>query len=285
MGTSRLEPVIFETCVRGCLAAGVLTAVMLPAAASAALVHADPFPGGYSVQRSLPVHYAFMTSWDGIEWTEQQKSVARTAIAHLGAQFLFSVPFVEITGGTSAGTGSEDGPPAPKVPAFTLRWAGGDFFRDWPATDPEFFEGTGEQERKKFDFSDHFALTYKGDSESPPRVPWPHAHYPINEIYFNTGEVWGFNPFFVDEFKLDFWTVLMHEVVHMMSVEQHSDNPDDLMYREIEYGQRKWPRAGDRALLRNAGYAMIPLPASGMLLLSVLALGVAAGTLRRRRNA
>jgi hypothetical protein len=239
--------------------------------------------------RTFPVYYEFKTSWDGITWTAPQKRSARRALDYLSGAFPEDVVFVETIGPAAPGAAARTTASAP--PDVTLRWAGGDFFKDWTAANPGFFQGWTEAQKKPYRMQNYFGLAVKPDPSRPVNLPWDTQKYPVNEIYFNTQEAWNYNPFIVDEFALDFWSILLHEMIHMMSVGKHAVHRDEVMYAEIEYGERKWElKQSDLDLLKDAGYQVssyplpisaIPLPAPALLLISALASLAAARALRR----
>lgn len=112
----------------------------------------DPPSPWVSLADQSVITYAFKTSWDGIVWSQEQKSFIYDAINQID-DVLTNQVFVE----------SGD---------FTLRWAGSDFFRDWrDATHPQ--DG--------WNLTGTLAVAYKHNNG-----PWDPIKYPNNEIYFNT---------------------------------------------------------------------------------------------------
>jgi hypothetical protein len=64
---------------------------------------------------------------------------------------------------------------------------------------------------------------------------WPVAKYPLNEIYLNADIRWHYNPFtppeegdpnIPNDGEFDFWSVLLHEVIHMLSVNTHASESE-----------------------------------------------------------
>lgn len=221
---------------------------------------------------SLPIPYSFRTSWDGITWTEEQKTSTRDAISYLETFFIDQPAFFE--------EASPDD--------FTLRWAGSDFFMD---------HGTGTflGFPLDLDLSNSLAFAAKPGIENP---PWDTMQYPLNEIYFNTKYQWHYNPFTPPEEgdpnddtdgEFDFWSVLLHEVIHMLSVNTHASDSDEVMFPDISDGEQRYQlKQSDIDLLKDAGYDVslkasprIPEPTSTLGLLSLGILGVGA-TLKRK---
>jgi len=76
----------------------------------------DPdLPQITSAPLPLPIQFQFQTSWDGINWTSEEKDTIRSAIGYLNTWFVDQPAFVELASPND----------------FTLRWAGPDFFKDW----------------------------------------------------------------------------------------------------------------------------------------------------------
>jgi hypothetical protein len=236
-------------------------------------------PSAPSQPLLLPIPYSFRTSWDGIIWTDEQKVSARGAISYLGTFFIDEPAFFE--------QASPDD--------FTIRWARGDFFRDW---------GTGTflgypidlNLGEKPDGSKTLAFAAKPGIENP---PWPVEKYPLNEIYLNADIRWHYNPFTPPEEgdpnihndgEFDFWSVLLHEVIHMLSVNTHASDPKEVMFAEYSDGEQKYElKQSDIDLLRRAGYKVslearsrrVPEPTSTLSLFSLGILGAGA-TLKRK---
>lgn len=219
--------------------------------------------GGYPpATLPLPVYYEFRTSWDGIAWSEDQKNSARSAISYLGGFFVDQPAFTEQS----------------TPDDFSLRWAGADLFKDW-----------GMYGGNSWDYSTALAFAVKPRPDNS--TPWSQALYPYNEIYFNSTYKWHFNPFTPPaegdpandiDGEFDFWSILLHETIHMLSVQGHAPHSDEVMYESISDGQRKWElKASDKQMLRQAGYN-IPEPSSVLLVVAgVIALTV---TTRMRSN-
>jgi len=232
----------------------VLIAVILAAVAFATPIQIDPplpapGPGDpaspwHSYASQPVITFAFMTSWDGLMWSDVMKTSALAAIGDLDDQAL---PYHTITEGNTD---------------FTMRWAGADFFKDWRpengSTNPGWDLGP------KADGSFILAVAYKHNNG-----PWDHSRYPNNEIYFNSSAPWSFNPFSVDPNSWDFWTVLQHEVIHMLACDDHAGHADEVMYATVDIGIRKYLQESDKEILRKAGY--IPEPGTaGLFVIGVL---------------
>lgn len=219
----------------------------------------DPqFPiGGTSSPLPMPILYQFHTSWDGIAWTEEQKESARGALAYLGGFFAVPSAFAE--------EASPDD--------FSIRWAGADFFKDH-----------GEHGGWDLDFDGALAVAAK--TQIGTDAPWDKNKYPLGEIYFNTKYRWHFNPFTdPDEGKsddptdpssytdgeFDFWSILLHETIHMLCVNKHAEHSNEVMYPTFSDGERRWTiQESDKQLLREAGYPIVPVPdAAGLVLLGL----------------
>ncbi|MDB9414606.1 matrixin family metalloprotease [Microcystis aeruginosa] len=234
----------------------------------------DPgLPSAPSQTLSLPVPYSFRTSWDGITWTNEQKLSTRNAISYLGNFFIDQPAFYE--------EASPDD--------FTLRWAGNDFFQNWP-------QGTFKGLPLELNLSTAIAFSAKPGIENP---PWDTTKYPLNEIYFNNQYRWHYNPFTLPDEgdpndhtdgEFDFWSILLHEIIHMLSVNTHASHSDEVMYESISDGDQKYQlKQSDIDLLKEAGYKVslqarprsIPEPTSTLSLIALCTLG-AASTLKRK---
>lgn len=100
-----------------CLRLFALLALAGAATTSSADIQIDPdfSAGGSTEPLPLPVTYTFMTSWDGIQWTTEQKESTREAMTYLNSLFVSQPAIVEL--------------PEP-AGGQTLRWGGADFFKD-----------------------------------------------------------------------------------------------------------------------------------------------------------
>jgi len=229
-----------------------LLAIVATAASLRADIPIDPdfSPGGTTAPLPLPVTYTFMTSWDGIQWTAEQKDSARLAFDYLESFFVTQPALVELPG-------PDD---------FTMRWAGADFFKD---------QGTWTLNGQPIDMdlSDGPAVATKKGLVPP--AGWDLVKYPMNEIYFNSEVDWHYNPLtdpdegdpaVDDDGEYDFWSVLLHETIHMYCVNYHSTDPNAVMYGYFSDGERRWTMTdADRKLLREAGYPMVPVPPAVLL--------------------
>jgi len=213
---------------------------------------------------SLPVPFVFKTSYDNIQWTEEQKQSARQAIAYLGSFFVDQPAFEE-----------KDDPND-----FSIRWAGNDLFKDW----------SGGGWSKDWDYSNALAMAVKPRPDNS--TPWPQDKYPYNEIYINNTVNWHYDPFsdpaegdpnVEGDGEYDFWSVLLHEVIHMLCVDTHASDPDEVMYAYFSDGERRWElKESDKELLRQAGYKIVPEPAAVLVWLMVGLLIVRFGHRRGR---
>lgn len=239
--------------------AAMMTLFMWLTSAQAAAILIDPTPPAFddppspwvSLADQSIITYTFKTSWDGIIWTDEQKAVAYSAIGRVDS-ILPEQTFEE----------SAD---------FTMRWAGSDFFKDW--RDGDSYSNGG------WDLTGSLAVAYKHNNG-----PWDPAAYPNNEIYFNSEVPWSFDLFSVDSNGYDFWTVMLHEVIHMLASDAHAIHSDEVMYPYVSKGERKGLKESDAEILRTAGYEVprLPEPATmALLLLGFAALGFA----RRERVA
>lgn len=249
----------------------ILTLLALVAAAAPlqADISIDPdfSAGGASAPLPLPVTYTFMTSWDGIQWTAEQKDSARLAFDYLESFFVTQPALVELPG-------PDD---------FTIRWAGPDFFKD---------QGTWTLNGQPINMNLTGALAVATKKGLVPPVGWDLEKYPMNEVYFNEQYKWHYNPLTdpdegdpgVDtDGEFDFWSVLLHEGIHMYCVNYHSTDPTAVMYKSLSDGERRWTLTeADRKLLRDAGYSMVPVPPA--VFLGALGLGLV-GWLKRRHTA
>jgi hypothetical protein len=206
----------------------------------------DPPSPWHSLASQQTITFAFMTSWDGITWSEMIKTTALAAIADLDNQAL---PYHSLAEGNTD---------------FTLRWAGADFFRDW--------RDDGAYTDPGWDLTNPLAVAYKHNNG-----PWDHGKYPNNEIYFNTGYDWSYSLFSVDPAKYDFWTVLQHEIIHMLACDAHAIHPDEIMYPTIDKGIRRYIQESDKDILRDSGYT----PEPGTIAYVVIGLVLLAANRRR----
>jgi len=199
------------------------------------------------------ITYTFKTSWDGIGWTQEKKAVVYDAISYLD-RCLPNQVFEE----------SGD---------FTIRWAGSDFFKDW--------RDSGQYSAAGWDLTGALAVAYKHGNG-----PWDPVKYPNNEIYFNTCPPWSFSLFGVDPNGYDYWTVLLHEIIHMLACDAHAVHPEEVMYPSIGKGQRKSIQQTDLDILMNSGYTTTApppiIPEPGTIILIGGALIGFVGVVRRR---
>mgnify|MGYP005842948647 CR=1 FL=1 len=224
----------------------------------------DPASPWTSLADKSIITYAFKTSHDGILWDTEEKNAAYDAINLLDS-YLPDQSFQE--------TGD-----------FTLRWAGSDFFKDWSDTgkysDPGWnMKGedfTDENGNNWWDPGEKFTDTNKnGIYDGPPlavaykhnNAPWDHDKFPNNEIYFNKNAPYGFSILGVDSDKYDFWTILLHEVIHMLACDDHATHKNEVMYESISMGERKYIQQSDLDILKKAGYKVIPEPSTNTLLI------------------
>jgi hypothetical protein len=186
-------------------------------------------------------------------------------LEYLGSFFVTSPAFVEI----------------PSPDDFTLRWAGADFFRNWGQV-----QRTDNGAMVSLDLTG--AEGFSAKEIFIPPADWA-GKFPMNEIYFNVDRNWHYNPFTPpgpDEW--DFPTALLHEVIHMLSVNGHSDDPDEVMYGGLQVGERRIEiKESDKDLLRGAGYDLriggnVPEPGTVWLLGSGFLYVVVASALRGR---
>jgi len=133
---------------------------------------------------------------------------------------------------------------------FTMRWAGSDFFRNW--------RDTGKYSDPGWNLTGALAVAYKHSNG-----PRDASKYPNNEIYFNTGYSWSFRIDGVDPGGFDFWTVFLHETIHMLACDNQATHENEVMYPTIEIGARKYLQDSDRSILEKAGY--VPEPGSWVL--------------------
>lgn len=217
--------------------------------------------GGTTGPLTLPVSYQFSTSWDGIQWTAEQMTSTREGLAYLNGFFVDQPAITEFTKG---------------LQNVTIRWAGADFFKD---------QGTWKLNGKDIpmNLNGKLAVATKRGLVAP--EGWDHDKYPLNEIYFNTQYTWSFtyltNPL---PGEYDFWSILQHEMIHMLCVNRHADARNSVMYKSFRSGERRWELTEeDKQLLRNAGYHIVPAPGSMALL--VLSCTTAVWHSRRRSAA
>jgi hypothetical protein len=218
----------------------------------------DFSPGGTTGPLPLPVTYQFMTSWDGIQWTGEQMTSTREGLAYLNGFFINQPAIKEFEG----------------VENVTIRWAGADFFKN---------QGTWKLNGNDIDMDLTGALGVATKRGLVPPDGWDSDKYPLNEIYFNTQYQWSFsywtNPL---PGQYDFWSILQHEMIHMLCVNSHATNPNSVMYGTFSAGERRWTLTEeDKQMLRIAGYQIIPAPGS----VALVALGCTAAWRGRRRSA
>lgn len=206
----------------------------------------DPPSPWQSLAGDAVITYTFKTSWDGIAWTAEQMDAARDGIQAVDA--VLPLQSFQETGD------------------FTLRWAGADFFKDW--------RDGGAYNHPGWDLTNPLAVSYKHDNG-----PWKglkdgsgNERYPNNEIYFNTAYPWSYSLLGPEAGKYDFWTVLLHEVIHMLACDAHATHEDEVMYETISPGERKTLKESDLDILRTAGYTVVPEPASWLVV--VVAMGL-----------
>lgn len=238
----------------------LLTILSLVATTSQARdIRIDPdfSPGGSVGPLPLPVSYRFMTSWDGVQWSSEQMTSTRGGMANLNAYF-------------------EDQPAIREFEAaqdFTMRWAGPDFFKD---------QGTWKLNGNdiNMDLTGALAVATKRGLTAPPG--WDSEKYPLNEIYFNSAYAWSFDPFTNPSAgQYDFWSILLHETIHMLCVNHHATNSNSVMYATFSSGERRWTLTEeDKQMLREAGYKIVPAPGT----IALVAFGCIAAT-RGRRSA
>lgn len=239
----------------GALAAA-MTLFIWGASAQAAPILIDPTPPAFddppspwqSLSGETTITYAFKTSWDGITWTDGQKAAAYDAIGQLDS-ILPDQTFVE----------SGD---------FTVRWAGSDLFKNW--------RDTGQYSHEGWDLTGSLAIAYKHNN-----APWDHGDYPNNEIYFNTTQPWSFDLLSVDSNGYDFWTVMLHEAIHMLASDAHATDSDEVMYPYVSKGERKGLKESDAEILRTAGYNVSHLPEPSTI--AIICIGLTGLGFARRR--
>jgi hypothetical protein len=252
--TLKLAPIAFCT-------SAIVTLTCFGGSASSQTADEIPIDPGFppvpSQPFSLPISYKFNTSFDGIEWTEEEKLAVRQDINYLGSFFEQQPAFVE------------------EYPDITLRWAGDDFFSNWGKVPVDGFQ---------LDLNLTGALGFAAKPIFTPPAEWKDK-YPLGEIYFNKNKKWHFDQNNLpanDEY--DFSTVVLHELIHMLSVNTHSDDKTEVMYKGLKPGEtRRVIQQSDKDLLKKAGYDLriAPEPSSTLSLLALGTLG-AASTLKRK---
>jgi hypothetical protein len=268
------------------IAAGVVAAGMWAGPAEAALIDvplppfADP-PSPWFSRASQPVvTFQFMTSWDGIVWTQAQKDSFIAGASEIDNELPLNTIVVQ-------------SPTERAIPDFTARWAGADFFKNWRNTGSYSHPGwamgsepyTDSNANGRWDPGEPFTDENGNGSynEAPLAVaykhnngPWDRSKFPNNEIYVNSAYPWSFDPNTVDPNSFDLRSVLMHEIMHMLACDDHASHENEVMYESIGKGVRKTIQDSDRAYLRGAGYTVIPEPSAAFLMLML-------PTLLRRR--
>ena len=229
-----------------------------PLAASADIAIDPEWPTLPPEPLTLPIPYTF----DGGGWTTDQKDSGRAALSYLGSWFVGQPAFVEEASPSD----------------FSIRWGDAGFFKDWG------MHGV-------WDLNFAGALAVAAKPAIGANAPWDQKVYPLGEIYFNPAYRWHFNPFTKPEEgdpakhtdgEFDFWSILLHETIHMLSVNQHAAHSDEIMFATFSDGEQRWAlKESDRKLLIGGGYDIrsIPIPEPGTL--SLLGLGVAGLLLRR----
>lgn len=250
----------------------------------------DPPSPWQSLSDQSVITYTFNTSWDGIVWSQVQKQFMYDAINQID-DILTDQVFIELEPSPDTLSFSESS-------GFTMRWAGSDLFQDW--RDDGRYSSDGWNLGVRPNGTRPLAIAYKHNN-----APWDHTRYPNNEIYFNSFDIcdkpsdpnfancpWSFDIFGVQAGKYDFWTVALHEIIHMLASDQHASDPDEVMYPSINRGQRKYPKLSDLEILIGQGYSTdpsqirtgpvpVPEPTSTLSLLSLGILGAGA-TLKRK---
>ena len=171
---------------------------------------------------------------------------------------------------------------------FTLRWEDGDLFKKF---------------NNECDFTGVAATTIRGSGgfagcPSPPDLS---ADFPVNEIYFNTGQPWFVDPTpafdgddtgEVPDDKLDLLSTAKHELGHALGIftggfDGHghlTDGSGGAMEATLDFGERDRVTALDFALARaqggDLGRAVVPEPTT--LTLVALAALILIGCARRR---
>ena len=209
---------------------------------------------------TLPIPYTF----DGGGWTDEQKESGRAALSYFGSWFVGQPAF------------KEEASPSD----FSIHWGDAEFFKDW-----------GVQGGWNLDFSGALAVAAK--SAIGKNAPWDTSKYPLGEIYFNPAYRWHFNPFTAPDEgdpanhtdgEFDFWSILLHETIHMMSVNTHAIHSDEVMFATFSDGERRWAiQESDRQLLIDGGYDIRTTPMPEPSTLALLSMG-AVILLARRKN-
>lgn len=247
-----------------CVGFLVLAALTIPSAVWSIPIDPGVPPGGYTGMGplSLPIPFEFRTS--DRPWTEAEKDSAIGALSYLGSFFVSQPAFQHLDT-------PED---------FSLRWAGEEVFGNH-STKPGF-------NHPDWDLRDALAIAVK--PRDPNTLPWNEETHPQNEVYFNIAFNWHFNPLTnppegdpnddTDGY-FDFWSILIHEAIHMLCVDKHSTDPGSVMYPSYSDGERKWElKDSDLRLLREAGYEVVPEPMT----IALVAFGSATVAAVKRRG-
>jgi hypothetical protein len=162
---------------------------------------------------------------------------------------------------------------------FTLRKAGADLFKDWGTHGPWNLNLAG-------------ALAFSAKPQIGSDTPWDTSKYPLGEIYLNTAFTFHPGPVPPPADEYDLPSVILHETQHMLSVNKHATDPDEVMYKDLALGEtRRELKESDRKLLTDAGYELrlepVPAPVIGSGLPGVLAAygGLLAWWRRRQQTA
>jgi len=204
----------------------------------------------------MPIMIGFDQGPSQIPWTDVQRQGAQWAIDQLSQYFRNTPAFIEgLTG-------------------ITLQWAGSDFFRDWstvPGFDPQsmYLQYGWDFNKNYWDKTIANACSNTPFSTAP--RPWGDL-YAMNEVIFNYDEEinWHFDPYTQPEpNEKDFGSTVLHELIHMLGVLGHSEDPNSPIYKASggQLGVRKEGlTADDINKLRGEGYdaydPRVPEPAT-----------------------
>ncbi|MBB1075728.1 PEP-CTERM sorting domain-containing protein [Rhodoferax sp. 4810] len=243
----------FSFCLRlsQWMAHSVATLLVTSLPVLADVIPIDPsWPALSPAPLTLPIPFTF----DGGGWTDAQKESGRAALSYLGSWFVGQPAF------------KEEASPSD----FSIHWGDAGFFQDW-----------GVHGGWDLNFSGALAIAAK--SAIGENAPWDKNKYPLGEIYFNPAYRWHFNPFTAPDEgdpanptdgEFDFWSILLHETIHMLSVNTHAIHSDEVMFAMFSDGERRWTiQESDRQLLIGAGYDIraTPMPEPGTLALVSMA--------------